>query len=329
MDISSSSESGNAASSTIETVKSVESSNNNAMDIGASEMSQKGEKRKDYLVDDIEDGEVVEGSLLVRIERSFIYDLTHPVNAPSSTASSNSIALSSSTRLRNKNMIVLSPLENVIYSNWSNVILRTGLWLEFGVYSGKTINIMAKLARMMSQSSASENNNNSDNMLSDNEIKVYGFDSFEGLPEDWRSGFEAGTFNRKGQAPKVEDNVELVVGWFNETLEGFLSRPNAVGKHAGIIHLDADLYSSTIYVLQTLKDRIVVGTILVFDELINFKEYREGEWKALIECCASFGWRVEFLFQSGIMEIKPVIDVNNSQQVAVIVVDITADDEEM
>lgn len=147
--------------------------------------------------------------------------------------------------------------ENLKYQHEPNT-----LWLEFGTYSGKTINYISKFT----------------------EDKVYGFDSFEGLPEYWREGFGKKQFNRNGQPPKVNSNVELIKGWFNETLEDFLS------NHAGdvtFLHLDADLYSSTKYVLDVLTQhqRIVNGCIIVFDELINFKGFDKetSELRALSE----------------------------------------------
>ena len=74
------------------------------------------------------------------------------------------------------------------------------LWLEFGVASGKTINYISKFTN----------------------DTVYGFDSFEGLPEKWRNGFDKGCFNRNGNLPKVNKNVTLIKGWFDETLPNFI-----------------------------------------------------------------------------------------------------------
>jgi hypothetical protein len=78
------------------------------------------------------------------------------------------------------------------------------LWLEFGVASGDTINYISKFTN----------------------DKVYGFDSFEGLPEKWRDGFDKGAFNRNGHLPQVNSNVELIKGWFNETLLNFIQTHN-------------------------------------------------------------------------------------------------------
>ena len=68
-----------------------------------------------------------------------------------------------------------------------------------GVFSGKTINHIAKKIK----------------------YNIYGFDSFEGLPEFWREGFEKGTFNLEKKLPIVEPNVKLIKGWFDKTLQNF------------------------------------------------------------------------------------------------------------
>ena len=132
-----------------------------------------------------------------------------------------------------------------------------GLYLEFGVYSGETINHIA------SQTSA----------------VVHGFDSFEGLPEDWRVGFGKGVF-AMNNLPEVRDNVKLHKGWFDEVLPGFRER---YSEPIVFVHLDADLYSSTKTVFDELGARIVPGTILQFDELWGYPGWREGEFRAFQE----------------------------------------------
>src|SRR5450432_5940 len=91
-----------------------------------------------------------------------------------------------------------------------------GLCLEFGVYRGSSINLIASLMAGV----------------------VHGFDSFEGLPENWREGHEAGTFSLPS-LPSVRDNVVLIKGWFQDTLPPFLE------EHRGtvsFVHVDCDLY---------------------------------------------------------------------------------------
>ena len=134
------------------------------------------------------------------------------------------------------------------------------LWLEFGVATGNTINYISKFTN----------------------DKVYGFDSFEGLPEKWRDGFDKGMFSRDCNLPDVNINVELIKGWFNETLFNFIQIHN---KKVSFIHMDADLYSSTKYIFDVLKDYIDKDCIIVFDELVNYPGFDgdNGELKAFYE----------------------------------------------
>ena len=136
------------------------------------------------------------------------------------------------------------------------------LWLEFGVASGRTINYISKF-------------------LNDDE-KIFGFDSFLGLPEKWRDGFGQGMFTLNGDLPLVNKNVELIKGWFNETLEEFLLSKN---KKISFVHIDCDLYSSTKYVLSTMENYLDDDCIFVFDELVNYPGYDgdNGELRAFYE----------------------------------------------
>ncbi|MBM4269008.1 MAG: class I SAM-dependent methyltransferase [Deltaproteobacteria bacterium] len=147
--------------------------------------------------------------------------------------------------------------------------IADGLWAEFGVYSGKTINHIA----------------------SETEHEVHGFDSFEGLPEDWRTKFPKGTFKMDGM-PVVRENVKLHKGWFDKSV------PEWAGKYPGhmaFIHFDADLYSSTKTVLDVLADRIVPGTVLQFDEFFNYPGWKGGEYRAFMEFVEARGVSFEYI----------------------------------
>ena len=133
------------------------------------------------------------------------------------------------------------------------------LWLEFGVYKGITINFFSKFT------------NN----------KVYGFDSFEGLPEDWRPNFPRKRFHMHGKLPEVNKNVELVIGLFQNTLKPFLKKIN--GKKKSFLHIDCDIYSSTNYILDNIYEHLDKKCIIVFDDFVNYRGYEEGELKAFIE----------------------------------------------
>ena len=146
---------------------------------------------------------------------------------------------------------------------------REGLVCEFGVWRGTTINYLASLTSQT----------------------IYGFDSFEGLPERWRDGFEAGRF-RVSRLPKVRSNVKLLKGWFNQSLPPFLS---AHPQPALFLHVDCDSYSSTKTVLDLFQSRIVPGTVLVFDEYFNYPGWQYGEAKAFDELIAATGLKYEWL----------------------------------
>lgn len=143
-----------------------------------------------------------------------------------------------------------------------------GLILEFGVFSGLTINHIAS---------------ETDNM-------VYGFDSFEGLPEDWRPDIQKGTFATS--IPAVHSNVELVVGYFDATL------PNFMKEHPGdisILHIDCDLYSSTRTIFEHCEHAIRSGTIIIFDEYFNYVGFRNHEYKAFQEFIDRTGKRYKYI----------------------------------
>lgn len=145
-----------------------------------------------------------------------------------------------------------------------------GLVLEFGVYSGHTINITAEKLH--------------------NKV-IYGFDSFKGLPEDWTPGIKAGTFARE-DLPAVRENVQLVVGWFDQSLRPFLaSHPG----RASFIHVDCDLYSSTKTILTELRDRIVPGTVILFDDYFNYPDWKRHEHLALQEFAAQNDVKYEYI----------------------------------
>jgi hypothetical protein len=149
------------------------------------------------------------------------------------------------------------------------VSLNAGLFCEFGVYSGATINFIATRVRKT----------------------VYGFDSFEGLPEDWQPGVEKGTF-RMNALPRVRKNVTLIKGWFNVSVPAFaLEHPD----NCSFLHIDCDLYSSTRTVFEVFGDRIVKGTVLVFDEFFNYPGWKKGEFLAFQEFVSARHLKFEYL----------------------------------
>jgi len=116
---------------------------------------------------------------------------------------------------------------------------------EFGVYEGASL-------RYWSQG------------LHHPDSQLHGFDSFEGLPENFDSRYGKGHFDVQGKLPVIsDDRVTLHIGWFEDVLPSF----QLPDSRRLVIALDADLYSSTRFVLEHLSDSIVEGAIIYFDEL--------------------------------------------------------------
>ena len=120
--------------------------------------------------------------------------------------------------------------------------------------------------------------------------KGYGFDTFEGLPENWHTK-KKGTYSAEGTIPRINGGT-LIKGNFEETLPTFYSKPRPM---ASIINFDADLYSSTLCALNYSKPVIDKETILIFDEFITNKNWEHDEYKALNEFCSNNNLTYEVL----------------------------------
>jgi hypothetical protein len=165
-------------------------------------------------------------------------------------------------------------------------LLAQGLVLEFGVATGRTLN---QFARWFPGTT------------------VYGFDGFQGLPEDWTSRMRRGFFARKS-LPKVRENCHLVVGWFDDTLPGFVKKIGR--KPIKLLHIDCDLYSSTVTILKNLHHNIVPGTVIVFDEYMNYPGWQLDEFRAWQEYVKKHNIKYEYIGR-----------VSRHQKVAIRVID--------
>jgi tetratricopeptide (TPR) repeat protein len=120
--------------------------------------------------------------------------------------------------------------------------------------------------------------------------KGFGFDTFNGIPEDWHNE-PKGSYSSFGVVPKIEGG-EFIVGKFEDTLSGFFSKEKPM---ASLINFDADLYSSTLCALNNSNKVIDEKTILIFDELILNDKWEEDEFKALNEFCDNLGYNYEVI----------------------------------
>jgi len=145
------------------------------------------------------------------------------------------------------------------------------LYLEFGVASGAATRYWSRI-------------------LGGRDACLHGFDTFEGLPVQWTAKKPRGLFDQSGDPPVIEDDrVQFFTGLFSDTLPAY-----EAPEHDRLIAcLDADLYSSTAYVLKWLSDRNLIraGTMLYFDEF----NYPSHELRAFDELCETTGMRFRLL----------------------------------
>ena len=209
-------------------------------------------------------------------------------------------------------------------------------FLEFGVHEGKDLVRMAVFLRSIEKRNFTRSQKKNSNTDIDIDIDIdtepsyttlHGFDSFEGLPEDWINGqigtddkpyHKQGAFDTGGEPPDVEslvdhslklryhkrtnrtavavaappkcvDNIEFHKGWFHESLPPFLDDHD--GTPVAFVHADADLYTSTLTFLRLICSRRLFrkGSVIVFDEFWNYPNWENGEHKAWYEIVAEFG----------------------------------------
>ncbi|SDR50079.1 Macrocin-O-methyltransferase (TylF) [Paraburkholderia tuberum] len=158
---------------------------------------------------------------------------------------------------------------NELLSKGLSLVKGDGLICEFGVFSGRSINHIASHVN----------------------TEVYGFDSFEGLPERWRDGYGQGFF-KVDRLPKVSKNVVLIKGWFDKTLPDFVKSQS---KAVAFLHIDCDLYSSTKTIFDNLGEKIKPGCVIVFDEYFNYPGWKEGEIKAFHEFLETHHLKYEYI----------------------------------
>jgi O-methyltransferase len=120
--------------------------------------------------------------------------------------------------------------------------------------------------------------------------RFVGFDTFLGLPEKW-GRFPQGAFATEGKAPDIPDSrCSYRIGPFRETLPPF-AQSFSFADARTVVHLDADLYGSTVLALVTLAPRLKAGDILIFDEFADVL----NEFRALLDVCRSFPLKLRLL----------------------------------
>jgi O-methyltransferase len=114
--------------------------------------------------------------------------------------------------------------------------------------------------------------------ITDENAHFYGFDTFTGLPEDW-GPFKKGEMNNNNNPPVIDGSRHMFYqGLFQQTLVKFLSMYKPEARK--VIHMDADIYTATLYVLTLITPILKNGDIIIFDELnVPMHEFKAfGEW---------------------------------------------------
>lgn len=178
--------------------------------------------------------------------------------------------------------IVFSNKKSMIDFELENIKI-SGSYLEFGVANAVHTNYIAKKISPKT---------------------IHGFDSFEGFPE-YFDGIKKELHDFHGKLPWVEKNVILHQGWFDQTLPKFVKNNN---EKIAYLNIDCDLYSSTKTVLSNLADKLQVGTIIHFDEFLNFPGWKNHEFKAWNEFLDNHKIKFEYLAVGNRGEITLIIN---------------------
>ena len=142
------------------------------------------------------------------------------------------------------------------------------VYIEFGVCSGESFKWWVK------------NNINI-------ESKFYGFDTFTGLPENY-GVYKSGDMS--SSIPKLDDDrCEFIAGYFQKTLPRFINEENLDNRL--VIHCDADLYSSTMFVLSSIAPYLKKDDIIFFDEF----SVPTHEFKAFYDFVSGFQLKYELI----------------------------------
>jgi len=144
------------------------------------------------------------------------------------------------------------------------------VFLEFGVADGISFKWWV-----------SKNNNPNSRFI--------GFDTFTGLPEDF-GVMKKPDYDTKGFFPDVNDSrCEFVPGLFQDSLEKVIDKIDFSKRL--VLHMDADLYSSTLFVLTRLYNKFKKGDIIIFDEF----GVPTHEFRAFMDFTSSYYLKFEYL----------------------------------
>lgn len=119
--------------------------------------------------------------------------------------------------------------------------------------------------------------------------RFYGFDTFDGLPEDW-GPFKKGSFSNDNKMPAIKDaRGQYFKGLFQQTVPPFL--PQLDPTRRNVLMMDADLWSATLYALTSLAPYLKKGDIIFFDEFV----VPTHEFKAFLDFTQSYYIKLQLI----------------------------------
>ena len=208
----------------------------------------------------------------------------------------------------NRGDINLNTRKGAFHKAWGYIFSNhiVGDYIEFGVYKGdsfyNSIIVYLKFRQWFVNEFNSKENwrvnlarKSPLNQLS----RFHGLDTFEGMPENNEKNiiFEKGNFNSNienvnKKIKKIEIDYKLYKGNFNETKNSL--KKNLLNRKVAIINFDCDIQKSTDDALEIIKDKIDIGTILMFDDYNSFKaDNNQGQRKSF----ANFSKNENFIFE--------------------------------
>lgn len=151
---------------------------------------------------------------------------------------------------------------------------QIGDYLEFGVCHGSSMLLMYEVLQEEKM----------------DRMRLFGFDSFEGLPADNEGYWTKGSFsaNENDVLQRFSDNnvdldrVNLISGFYSDTLNKELLTKHDL-KKAGVIMIDCDMYTSTIEALEFCEPLIQDEVIMIFDDWNPLAKENKGEKRAFDE----------------------------------------------
>ena len=183
----------------------------------------------------------------------------------------------------------LNCLEVAIDFSIANNIL--GDYLEFGVYRGQSFAHAYRFHRRRFDRYRVANASKAQHPFQRQQVRFFAFDSFQGLPATsdsevpihWTGqsamACSKAQFLRNIRRKGVDDlnDVVAVEGFYEDSLRDELARKHRMAK-AAVVHIDCDLYASTVAVLDFITPFVIDGTVIVFDDFFYYRGHpKKGE----------------------------------------------------